>query len=95
LAESAEIAEAVARAVSDAAEAIVLRAFLRIGEHLVRFVDLLEAVLRRGLVVSDVGVVLARELAIGALDRALVRVASDAENLVVVGGHYRISTPVR
>ena len=55
-------------AVADAAETIVLRALLRIGEHFVGFVDLFEAVLGPRFVVRDVGMVLARERAIRSLD---------------------------
>jgi hypothetical protein len=76
-------------------EAVVVRALLGVREHFVGFVDLFEMRLGRDLVGRDVRMILAGQLTIGALDRVLVGVASDAENVVVVGRHYRISTPLR
>src|SRR5581483_961307 len=74
-------AEVLARAV--AAEAVVGRALLLVLERLVGFRDLLEALLCVGLL-RDVGVVLARELAVGLLDLLVARAALHAQRLVVV-----------
>src|SRR5436309_559935 len=65
------------------AERVVAAALLRIGEHLVCFVDLLEAV-GRVLALGDVGMVLAGQPAEGGLDRLVVGLPIDAEDLVVV-----------
>ena len=59
---------------------------LRVGQHLVRRRDRLEALLRVGVGV-DVGVQLAGQLAVGLLDLVVGRVLRDAEGAVVVG-HY-------
>src|SRR5262249_38287322 len=66
------------------AHLVVATALLGVGEHLVGLVDLLEA--RLGLAVAgvDVGMVLARELAVGGLDLLAARGLRDAERLVVV-----------
>ena len=65
------------------AERIVGRAFLGVAQHLVGFADLLEP--RLGvLLFADVGVVLAREAAIRALDVVGRRIAGDAHDRVVV-----------
>ncbi len=65
------------------AEAVVLLARLRLGEHLVGLGDLAEALLRVGLV-GDVGVQLARKAAERLLDLRLVRGARDPQDFVVV-----------
>src|SRR5262249_40392259 len=65
------------------AERVVAAAFLRVGEHLVRLVDLLEAV-GRVLGLGDVGVVLAGQPAEGGLDGLVVGLPVDAENPIVV-----------
>ena len=85
----AERPETAVRAAVDAgmSEPIVVRAFLRVREDLVRFVDFLEDVLGDALVFRDVGMIAACQLTVRAFDRRLVRVASDAEDLVIVGGH--------
>ena len=74
--------------------AVVELARLGLREDLVGLGRLAEALLRLG-VVGDVGVELARQPAERGLDRALVRVARDAEDLVVVarGGHGRRVLP--
>ena len=84
----AEPGVVAARTVADETEAIVLRALVRIREHFVRFVDLFEAVLGLGLVVRNVGMVLARERAVSALDILAGGAASDAEHLVVIAGRH-------
>jgi len=67
------------------AEAVVLRALLRIGEDLVRLGDLLELLLRLRLVLLvAVGMPLERELAERLLDLVRRGLARDAERLVVV-----------
>ena len=63
--------------------AVVELARLRVREHLVRLGDLAEALLGVGCV-GDVRVQLAREPAERLLDLGLVRVAADAQHLVVV-----------
>src|SRR5215207_10996717 len=62
--------------------AVVALALLRVREHVVGLGDLLEAVLRAGVLVR-VRVVLARELAVGLLDLVLGRLLLDAQRLVV------------
>src|SRR5580658_125387 len=81
--------EAAAALTVDArvAEAIVVGPLLRVGEDLVRLVDLLEVSLGGDFVLGDVGMILARQLAIGALDRMFVGVTRDAEDVVVVSRH--------
>jgi hypothetical protein len=66
-----------------ASDAVVGGAALGVLQHLVGLGHVLEA--RLGLdLLADVGVVLARKLAVGALDRGLVGGALDAEHGVVV-----------
>ena len=77
---------------------VVLRALLGVAQHLVGLGDLAEA--RRGVrVVADVGVVLAREAAVGAADLVGARPARHAEHLVVVavadGHHSALSSRCR
>ncbi len=65
------------------AEAVVTRTLLGVRQNLVRLAELLEALL--GVAVGvQVRVVLARQLAVGAPDRVGVRVARNAQYLVVV-----------
>src|SRR4051812_9225394 len=71
-------------------QAIVFAALLRIAEHRVRFVDLLEAFGLLLVVTGDVGVVLLRQLAVGLLDRGVVRVLCNAERLIEIL-HRRVS----
>ena len=77
-------AAASARACTVFAEDVVATPALRIFQRLVRDVDLLELRLGRGIGVA-VGVVLARQRSVGALDLFVGRVPSDAEKFVVVG----------
>jgi hypothetical protein len=75
------------------AELVVGRALLRIPQHLVRFAQLLEACLGV-LLLADVGVVLARELAVGLLDllgRGIARHSHD--RVVVLELHPRLRCP--
>jgi hypothetical protein len=65
--------------------AVVLLALLRVAEHVVGLGDLLEARLGLLVVRVAVGVVLARELAVGLLDLLGGRLFVDPERLVVVG----------
>src|SRR6185312_6632301 len=62
-------------------ETVVFPALLGIAEDVVRLVDLLEAFGLALVAASDVGVVLLGELAIGLLDRSLVRVLRDPQRL--------------
>lgn len=65
-------------------ELIVFGPLLRVTEHLVGFVDLLEFLLRRLLVLGGIGVKLAGELAESALDLVLGGGLGDPQCLVVV-----------
>ena len=75
--------------------AVVLLALVGIAEHVVGLGDLLEALLGLRVARVLVGVVLARELAVGLLDVVGRRLALDAEHLVVIlgGGHLDVSYP--
>ena len=64
---------------------VVALALLGVGQHLVGARDLLEPRLDLGIAVPRVGVELAGEAAVGALDLFLGGVPGDAEQLVVVG----------
>ena len=69
------------------AERVVLLALLGFAEHVVGLLDLLEALLRGGVARIPIGVVLARELAIGLLELVGGGVLGNAECLVEGGGH--------
>ena len=64
-------------------QVVILRPLLRVGENGIRLCDLFKAFFGTRLFVA-VRMVLERELAEGSLDRLLVRVARDSENLVVI-----------
>ena len=85
VAEAAEAAAGPGAGGERAGAAVVLLALLGVAEHVVGLGDLLEA--RLGLLVVGVavGVVLARELAVGLLDLLGGRLLVDPERLVVVG----------
>jgi len=80
-------AVAGARAVANRAIPIVLRAFLRIRENLVRLIDLFKAVLGVGFVGRNVGVVFAREFAVRAPHLVRIRCAAYAEHFVQIARH--------
>src|SRR6266540_1710286 len=65
-------------------ESIVPRALVPIGEHRVRLGRLLEPLLRRLVAGIAIGMVLERELPIGALDVLVARVSRNAEHRVVI-----------
>jgi hypothetical protein len=65
-------------------EPVVALTLLRIGEDLVRLVDLLEKRLGLYFVLRDVGMMLARERPVGALDVALGRLTRYPEEIVIV-----------
>ncbi|MCY1406328.1 hypothetical protein D9M71_215900 [compost metagenome] len=65
------------------AQLVVLGAFFRVAQCFVGLVGLFEFVLRV-LFFADVGVILAGELAVGGLDRLVIRRGLDAKYLVVV-----------
>lgn len=65
-------------------EFIVFRPLLRVSEHLVGFVDLLELLFRRLLVLGGIGVKLASKLAESTLDLVLSGGLGDPQCLVVV-----------
>ena len=69
------------------AVAVIGRAAVGVGQHLVGLGRLLELLLGLRVVAVDVGVQLAGELAERLLDLGVVGVAGDAEHLVVVAGH--------
>jgi hypothetical protein len=71
----------VSEALPVRAEGVVALPLLGIGQHRVGLGDLLEPV---GRALVDVGVVLARQLAVGRLDGLVVGVPGHAEDLVVV-----------
>ena len=89
-AESAKAAEARARVRVevriDAREAILIvaRLFIRVGQHLVGLVDLLELLLRALVAGILVGMVLHRQLPVGLLDLRVGGVFLDAEHLVII-----------
>ena len=76
-----------------AGAAVVLLALVGVAEHVVGLGDLLEALLGLLVVGVAVGVVLARELAVGLLDLLGSRLLVDAERLVVVGARCHVSAP--
>ncbi|MNN72514.1 hypothetical protein D3C81_1885610 [compost metagenome] len=65
------------------AQLVVLGAFFRIAQGFIGLVGLLEFLLGVTLF-ADVGVILARELAVGGLDRLVIRSGLYAKNLVIV-----------
>src|SRR5882724_12003591 len=66
------------------AQRVVLLAFLGIAQDFVGFVEFLEALLRVGLVLGDVGMVLQRQLAESAANLLRGRRARHTQNLIVV-----------
>ena len=66
------------------AELVVLRALLRVGQHLIGLVDLLEAFLRFLVARVDIGMVLLGEGAVRLFDRGVVRIFVYAQNLIIV-----------
>jgi hypothetical protein len=68
------------------AEGVVAATQLGIRQHVVGLGDVLEPLLGLGVLV-DVGVVLARQPAVGPLDVGRVGIAGDSEDLVEVLGH--------
>ena len=73
----------VAGPVAACAQLVVGGAFFRIAQRLVGLVDGLEALLRAGLL-AHVGMVLARQPAVGRLDLRVAGTGFDAEDVVVV-----------
>jgi hypothetical protein len=65
-------------------EAVVARALLAVGKNRIRFAAFLEALLGLRIVGIAIGMVLQRQLAIGALDFLVVGRAADAQNFVVI-----------
>src|SRR5690606_11673327 len=76
-----------ARAAAHRADRVVLLALLGVGEDRVGLADVLELLLRRFVTRLGVRVPLARELAVGLLQRLLVDVLGDAEDRVEVLVH--------
>ena len=81
-------------AAEDPATRVVLLALLGVGQDRVGLLDLLEPLLGALVALVAVGVVLARELAVGLLDLVLGGLLVDAEDLVGIldGGHYALTT---
>jgi hypothetical protein len=75
------------------AQLVVLLPLLRIAEHLVGLVDFLELRLGRLVAGVDVGVVLARQLPVRALDLLVGGGLGDPERLVVVLEVHRVRAP--
>ena len=65
-------------------EAVVAGTFLAVGKNGVGLAAFLEAIFRLRIAGIAIGVVLQRQLAIGALKLLVARCAGDAENFVVV-----------
>ncbi|MNC69475.1 hypothetical protein D3C75_1201680 [compost metagenome] len=65
------------------ADFVELGTFLRVAQHLIGLVGLLEFLLGVALL-ADIGVILARQLAVRGLDRLVVRRGLYAEYLVIV-----------
>src|SRR5690606_36074994 len=84
----------VAGAVAARAQLVVGLAPVRVAQRLVRLADGLEALLRVGLL-AHVGVVLARQAAIGGLDLGLARAGLDPEDVVVVLELHGLPSPGR
>jgi hypothetical protein len=87
--QTAEAGESVARCrrvLQRIAAQVDDASLLRVGEHLIGDADLLEFRLR-DLVGVDVGMQLARQLAIGAFDLRIARVLAHAEQTVIVACH--------
>ena len=70
-------------------EAIVARALLGVSQDRVGFAALLEVLFRFRIVGIAVGMILQRQLAIGALDLLIVRGARDAQYFVIIAFHVR------
>ena len=83
---------------SEGANRVVFLAVGLVGQHLVGLADLLETILRRFVARIAIGVVLARELAIGLLDLLVRSLLGDSERLVEILLHpvlasHRVSPP--
>src|SRR5205823_4770083 len=77
-----------ARSIPISAELVVFFPFFRVAQYLVRFVDLLKFFLGGLLVLSNVGVVFARQLAKGAANLVFAGRLRHAERLVVISELY-------
>src|SRR5687768_16755787 len=70
------------------AELVVIPAFARLGEHIVRFLRFLEPFLSLLVVLVDVRVILANKFSMRFLDLVFARVARHPKNFIVVAlGH--------
>ena len=74
------------------AEVIVPGALVRVAEHAVGFGGFLERGFRRMVAGIAIGMMFERELAIGALEIRVARVAVDTEDLVVVAPAHALAT---
>ena len=86
---AAAVGAAAACRARHGSEAIVLRALRRIGQHVVRFVELFELVLGIGSLVY-IGVQLARATAKRLLDFVFVRIPRHSQNFVQILGHLSL-----
>ena len=76
--------ETSARLVPIRAELIVLLAFLRIAQHLVCFVDLLELFLGGLLILRHIGMMFSRQFAKGGANFIIARRLRDAQRLIII-----------
>ena len=76
------------------AELIIALAFLRVGKHIVGFVDLFELFLGFFIAGVQVRVVLFGKFAVGALDLGIRGVFADAQHLVIISFFCHMITPL-
>ena len=76
------------------AELIIALAFLRVGKHIVGFVDLFELFLGFFIAGVQVRVVLFGKFAVGALDLGIRSVFADAQHLVIISFFCHMITPL-
>jgi hypothetical protein len=69
-------------------EPVIPRPLLRIGKHRVCLAALLKLLFRLGIVGVTVGMVLHRQLAVGALDFLVARRAAHSQNFVVIAFYF-------
>src|ERR1700730_10667520 len=81
------------RLVPIGAELIVLLALLRIAQHLVSFINLLEFFFSGLFILRDIGMIFARQLAERALDFIVARRLGDAERFVIIPELHRHRAP--
>ena len=80
----AALARAVVGVHTGKAELVIPAALVRVGQHIVGFVDFLELFLGLFVAGVQVGVVLFRQLAVGAFDLGIAGVLANAEDLIII-----------